>query len=55
MFMSCLFFRMKTSAARVAWLVKLRQFGAELLGTATLIMFGCGSVAQAVLSRNKEA
>jgi len=44
---------MKTTAARAAWLLKLRQFGAELLGTATLIMFGCGSVAQAVLSRNK--
>ena len=31
----------------------LKEFTAELLGTAVLIMFGCGCVAQAVLS-NKE-
>ena len=32
-------------------LVMLKEFLAELLGTGVLIMFGCGCVAQAVLSR----
>jgi len=29
----------------------VREFTAELLGTCVLLMFGCGCVAQAVLSR----
>ena len=29
-----------------------KEFVAEVLGTAVLLMFGCGCVAQAVLSRN---
>ena len=31
-------------------LVMLKEFLAELLGTCVLLMFGCGSVAQSVLS-----
>jgi glycerol uptake facilitator-like aquaporin len=32
----------------------LREFLAELLATFVLIVFGCGSVAQAVLSRQED-
>ena len=31
-------------------LVKLKEFLAELVGTCVLLMFGCGCVAQSVLS-----
>ena len=42
---------MKTKLSRRQFTVA-KEFLSELLGTAVLLMFGCGCVAQAVLSKN---